>query len=158
MKNVYHLKYYHDSGHGWVAVKQKDLAALGITHRISQFSYHRGNTVYCEEDCDASILIDALKARGYKIHITDVYHSGRSFIRSYPPYKFNTYIIDKERRAEFLENTGEIRLYYNHECTEVYQPLDVDYMEAKDKFFPANLFKFNGHYIQSPTEIQGVLS
>lgn len=49
------FKFYSDAGHGWLAVKLKDLYVLGIDKtQFTAYSYKRGQTVYLEEDCDAT--------------------------------------------------------------------------------------------------------
>jgi hypothetical protein len=58
------LRHYSDPGHGWVPVKRQTLLRLGIAHKVSPYSYQRGQTVYLEEDCDAGLLIQALGTRG----------------------------------------------------------------------------------------------
>jgi len=55
------LNVYNDPGHGWVAIKRSVLIKLGIEHKITSYSYQRGQTVYLEEDCDASTLISAAR-------------------------------------------------------------------------------------------------
>lgn len=62
--------FWEDPGHGWLEAQRSDLIMLGIANKISGFSYqsHEWNTktgeqsekVYLEEDCDASIYIEAL--------------------------------------------------------------------------------------------------
>ena len=86
------FKYYHDAGHGWVAVKRKLLKFLGIHDRISHYSYQRGATVYLEEDSDATIFFNALVEQGYfsdhvLIPLDHRYSEKTSPIRSYESYK-----------------------------------------------------------------------
>ena len=54
-------KFYSDPGHGWLAVKRSELAALGIEADITSFSMQSpaGGTVYLEEDMDVSTFIKA---------------------------------------------------------------------------------------------------
>jgi hypothetical protein len=52
-----------DSGHAWLEVSIDEINALNIGHRISDYSYINGETVYLEEDCDAPIFIEALKEK-----------------------------------------------------------------------------------------------
>lgn len=77
---------YADPGHAWLKVKIAELEKLGITGKITAFSYVRGDNAYLEEDCDAGVLINALKDRGvepkFKFHHTD----NRSKIRGYASY------------------------------------------------------------------------
>ena len=56
--------FHSDPGHGWLAVKRKELARLNILNKISSCSYQKGGTVYLEEDCDASLFIQAKKDNG----------------------------------------------------------------------------------------------
>ena len=74
MKNKFDV--YFDTGHGWLKVKKSLLDVLGITDRISQFSYMRNEYAYLEEDYDASTFVRAyMKKYGirpqYRFHHTD---------------------------------------------------------------------------------------
>ncbi|NDB69442.1 MAG: hypothetical protein EB015_15835 [Methylocystaceae bacterium] len=47
-----------DPGHAWLKVNTRDLFALGLTPGdFSSYSYRRGDDLYLEEDCDASLFI-----------------------------------------------------------------------------------------------------
>jgi hypothetical protein len=50
-----------DPGHGWLAVKRRELAELGIAKEITQYSYQKGNTVYLEEDLDMQNFLIACR-------------------------------------------------------------------------------------------------
>lgn len=79
MKIIYH----NDGGHGWYAVKRKKLESMGILNNVSGFSYERGETVYLEEDCDASLFFNALsEEEKATIKVIDSYQD-RSPVRSY---------------------------------------------------------------------------
>lgn len=79
MKIIYH----NDGGHGWYAVKRKKLESMGILNNVSGFSYERGETVYLEEDCDASLFFNALsEEEKQQIIVIDSYHD-RSPVRGY---------------------------------------------------------------------------
>jgi len=81
-------KYYNDPGHGWIAVKRKELIALGILNDISGYSYQRGDTVYLEEDCDASRFLKAyLLKNGTDAQCIHKYTPKASPIRSYDSFK-----------------------------------------------------------------------
>lgn len=81
------FKFYADPGHGWLAVKRNLLSDLGITQSISRYSYERGQTVYLEEDCDASKFLQAWKAKhGSEPTIECRHTNNRSPIRSYDSY------------------------------------------------------------------------
>lgn len=80
------FKFYTDPGHGWLAVKVSVLHSIGLsTHSFSAYSYQRGQTVYLEEDCDASLFADKWKAAGnefrYVSKHTDKSHPIRSYDR-----------------------------------------------------------------------------
>lgn len=91
-------KFYADPGHGWLAVKMLELAKLGIAGDISRYSYQRGDTVYLEEDSDASKYIQAMKAQGIEVKIECKHSDKRSPIRSYADYnpeqgvRYTTYL------------------------------------------------------------------
>jgi hypothetical protein len=81
-------KFYNDPGHGWLAVKRKELIQLGILNDISGYSYQRGNTVYLEEDCDASRFLTAyLKEYGVGARTLSKYTQKTSPIRSYSSFQ-----------------------------------------------------------------------
>lgn len=77
---------YNDPGHGWVAAKRTTLIALGIQDKVTPYSYQRGDTVYLEEDCDASILIRALESLGIKPKFKEYHANRESRIRGYDRY------------------------------------------------------------------------
>lgn len=87
MKNL-KLKFYHDAGHGWLAVKRTVLIQLDIIKNISDYSYQSetGSTVYLEEDCDATTLIKALESKGIQYQFEHIEHKNRSRIRSMPRF------------------------------------------------------------------------
>jgi hypothetical protein len=80
--------YHQDPGHGWIAVKRKELDELGIAHLISEHSYQRGQTVYLEEDGDYKHFFHAYKERFlYKPVLESRHTNGSSPIRSYSRYR-----------------------------------------------------------------------
>lgn len=83
MSKAFKVKFYSDPGHGWAAVKRKVLDDLEIANKISAYSYQKGNTVYLEEDCDFSVLADALKAKKMVISIEHKTTEYKSPIRNY---------------------------------------------------------------------------
>ena len=50
-----------DAGHEWLAVKMTELVELNIQHKITEYSYVKGGTVYLEGDCDAATFIEAYR-------------------------------------------------------------------------------------------------
>lgn len=84
------IKVYYDDRHGWYAVKRDVLDELNIADKVSTYSYQKGKTVYLEEDADAVLFFDALKARGVNtwFEIEGAYpKTGISPIRSYESFK-----------------------------------------------------------------------
>ena len=78
--------FYSDPGHGWVKVSKELLAKLGISHKISQYSYQRGNFAYLEEDCDANLFVQAMEAHGLPFSFRDHNTNQMSRIRNYCSY------------------------------------------------------------------------
>jgi hypothetical protein len=77
---------YSDPAHGWVKVSKTLLKTLGIDEKISNFSYQRGEFAYLEEDCDASLLVDALEKRGVNPKFVNKVSDKASRIRNYADY------------------------------------------------------------------------
>ena len=79
------FKMYSDPGHGWLAVKEKDIEAVGLSIKdFTQFSYRKGNTLYLEEDCDYALFWRAFKNTfGVALNYVEKYYDGRHWIRSY---------------------------------------------------------------------------
>jgi hypothetical protein len=81
------LNVYTDPGHGWVKVPKSLLKELGIANKITLYSYMRGDYAYLEEDCDASIFVEAMKKAGkpyeFKVYTT---RDRASRIRNYARY------------------------------------------------------------------------
>jgi hypothetical protein len=59
------------------------LIRLGIIEKITPYSYQRGDTVYLEEDCDASTFLQAKKDRSESIETRESNHHRYSPIRGY---------------------------------------------------------------------------
>lgn len=73
-----------DPGHGWLKVPIALLVQLNIVDKISGYSYQRDNYAYLEEDCDAPLLLNALKGAGIDYKLRDKCASKKqSRIRGY---------------------------------------------------------------------------
>ena len=80
-------KMYSDAGHGWLAVKRSELIELGLIGKISHYSYQRGQTVYLEEDCDASLFFNFYTNRYNKqVEVEFKHTNNTSPIRSYESF------------------------------------------------------------------------
>ena len=55
------FKHFTDPGHGWYKVSREILRKMDLLDKISSFSYQKGDWVYLEEDCDATIFFDRYK-------------------------------------------------------------------------------------------------
>jgi hypothetical protein len=52
--------FHSDPGHAWLEVTSADLSEVGLAPAsFSRFSYQDGETFYLEEDCDATVFLDA---------------------------------------------------------------------------------------------------
>ncbi len=84
------LKFYSDSGHGWLRVTKSLLKELGIADKISNCSYQdcRG-FAYLEEDCDMNLFLKSWKESGREEIVFDelVTEQGDSPVRNYERYK-----------------------------------------------------------------------
>jgi len=83
------LNYYQDPGHGWIKVPRRLLLEYRIHDKISNCSYESrdGMSVFLEEDCDATLFIQALKDRGIDYKLKSFHSNKASKIRSYPGYQ-----------------------------------------------------------------------
>lgn len=85
---------YSDPGHGWLKVPRSNLASLNILHKISSYSYQRGDYVYLEEDSDCNKYFEAIEQQlgndfveKYKRNIKHFSSNKSSKIRSYASYQ-----------------------------------------------------------------------
>lgn len=86
MKTV-KLDYITDPGHGWVKCSWDLARKLDLVDKISSFSYTRNGYFFLEEDCDAPLLLTALKAKGVDVVLVDKPCRHRaSKVRSYMRY------------------------------------------------------------------------
>jgi len=83
------FNFHSDPGHGWLAVKNDLIRELGLSGKISSYSYMKGRTSYLEEDCDAPLFLEAFKAKfGIEPKINDLEpRNGYSPIRAMPRFK-----------------------------------------------------------------------
>ena len=77
------LHFYTDPGHGWLKVPKNHPAFRVIASRISDYSYERGNFVYLEEDCDASLFLQVLHNCKIELVVHSHHSDRRSRIRGY---------------------------------------------------------------------------
>jgi hypothetical protein len=100
--------FHTDPGHGWLEVKYSELKELGIEEKISSYSYVKDNVVYLEEDCDAAVYLDAMKAKGVEIKLIELiqrddYHEIRQY-KSYDMILHPTQFKDALKRE--IEKRG----------------------------------------------------
>ena len=77
------LTYHADPSHGWVFADNATLANLGLkSGSFSRYSYKDETGVYAEEDCDAGILIAAMKEKGIEATFREVHQDQDHWIRN----------------------------------------------------------------------------
>ena len=64
-----------DPGHGWLEVPLAEIRFLGIADKISAYSYQKGDMAYLEEDCDASVFLEAKEAAGQHVPRDCIIHT-----------------------------------------------------------------------------------
>lgn len=89
MKRSITLMIFEDPGHAWARFSKKRLADLGIADKISGYSYQNGNNAFLEEDCDLSVLANALRDQGYEIKYLTNRTDRTSKIRNFDRYTYN---------------------------------------------------------------------
>lgn len=83
------LRFVSDPGHGWLAVPRRLVEQAGVERDVSSFSYQSadGKTVYLEEDCDASLFMDAAAKQGIAVKVVHASPSNSdSFVRRLPKF------------------------------------------------------------------------
>ena len=82
-------RYIQDPGHGWIEVSKMLVDALGISDKVSSYSYSKGELVYLEEDCDAPLFIRTFESKypSTKITLKELHLNGSSPIRNYKAFK-----------------------------------------------------------------------
>lgn len=78
--------FYSDPGHAWLKVPKQLLAKLGISSKITPYSYERGNFAYLEEDSDAYLFIKTMKEHGFTVAFKEHFTNRSSKIRNYSSY------------------------------------------------------------------------
>jgi len=81
------IKVFADPGHAWARIAKSKLVSLGIAEKISTYSYQKGENAFLEEDCDLSVLMTALRERGYEVKFNESHTNRQSKIRSYFTYQ-----------------------------------------------------------------------
>jgi hypothetical protein len=81
------IKVFADPGHAWARFPKAKLVQLGIADKISPYSYMNGANAFLEEDCDLSVLVVALRDRGYEIKFNESHANKQSKIRNYSTYR-----------------------------------------------------------------------
>jgi len=87
MQKKFTITVYSDPGHAWGKVKREVLLELGVEHLISGYSYQLRDNVYLEEDCDLSLVHEALDEAGYNVVLRDKSSNNDSKIRSYERFQ-----------------------------------------------------------------------
>jgi len=83
------IKFYADPAHGWGEVPVSLIKELGIGDKISHYSYMRGEMAYLEEDCDLSVFLMALEAKGIEPKFVEIHTNNDSPVRRYQSFKLS---------------------------------------------------------------------
>lgn len=75
-------RFISDLGHGWLEVPIAEVLELNLQTRISPHSYRNHHLAYLEEDCDASLFINARLAKGFPTTYVEVFQNPNP-IRNY---------------------------------------------------------------------------
>ena len=107
-------KLHTDPGHGWLAVRRKELVELGIADKITRYSYVKGETAYLEEDCDLATFFTAYRAKhGVDPVYTESFRE-KTFVRNCEPYSVDTTITIQApkttRRYSVLNQVRQARV------------------------------------------------
>lgn len=86
MRKQFTVTVYCDPGHAWAKVRKSVLTNLGIADKVSSYSYQRGDYAFLEEDCDLSLLVQALRDHGTKLCFVEKRTNKQSRIRNYERY------------------------------------------------------------------------
>ena len=81
--NKLKLKWFIDSGHGWLRVNKKEFEKdINASRQVSEYSYYDDDYVYLEEDCDASMYIKHIQINYENLtYIPEQYYDGHCFVR-----------------------------------------------------------------------------
>jgi hypothetical protein len=89
------VAYHHDAVHGWYKVDKAIVIVIGIADKISCCSYEDGTHVYLEEDRDANLFFDTVKALGPRICtlkvLPAIYRGDCASIRELPSWRKSLY-------------------------------------------------------------------
>lgn len=81
------LDYVQDPGHGWIAADIHALRQYNLTDKVSEYSYRDGDLVWLEEDCDASLYLNALRRAGIPFTLKESHTNHDSRIRRLPRFR-----------------------------------------------------------------------
>ena len=85
MTKVFHS--FSDPGHGWVRVPVKELVRMDIAHKITPYSYLKGDIAFLEEDVDLTLFVERKREMNEEFTIQEYSSTERqSKIRSYCRY------------------------------------------------------------------------
>jgi hypothetical protein len=101
--------YHQDSGHGWLEVPAGEIIAMGLTEKITPYSYLRQGKAYLEEDVDMETFLNLRKLLPQAVDVKINYLDGMSLIRDYPQYKSENNMPEKnsqDRKKSSAKNIG----------------------------------------------------
>jgi hypothetical protein len=96
---AFECKFHTDPSHGWLQIERFMLGLLDIDEsQVSSCSYQdkTGNMLFLEEDCDAGLVIEALKKRGNSIVVHEKHLDQSHWIRNLPMFEARRVVTDGE--------------------------------------------------------------
>ena len=92
------FQYYQDPGHGWIRIAIPFLAQFpSIYNAVSIYSYINDRYVYLEEDDDAGIFINHLRAKEIEFEFNYVHSNSQSTVRTYQSYTVRQFLNNLDK-------------------------------------------------------------
>lgn len=103
---------YADPGHSWAKVPKRLLRELGIAHKITPYSYQRGEFAYLEEDVDAPRFAEAMlvekdiAVQWREVQWREHIRNDESRIRDYDRYDPGELLEEPEESIDLAQPPG----------------------------------------------------
>ena len=81
------IRFICDPSHGWGEIPISLINDLGLTSKISNYSYKKDVNAYLEEDCDLPMVLRELKKQGIEFSFIEEHSNNDSWVRNLK--KFN---------------------------------------------------------------------
>jgi hypothetical protein len=81
------IRFICDPSHGWGEIPLSLIKDLGLTNKISKYSYQQEDNAYLEEDCDLPMVLNELNKKGVSFTFIEEHSNYDSWVRNLK--KFN---------------------------------------------------------------------